>query len=92
MRGMDGLKGNSPLGVEPKGEGVQGQSGYKISGQPDQTPATAPAKVEEPKTKKSDTTQSSTRGSVSSVRTNNTALPVAKAVKVDYNPETVRPW
>jgi len=26
------------------------------------------------------------------VRTNNTALPVAKAVKVDYNPETVRPW
>jgi len=26
------------------------------------------------------------------VRTNNTALPVAKAVKVDYNPNTVRPW
>ena len=93
MRGMDGLKGNSPLGIEPKGEGVQGESGYKISGQPDQTPATAPAKVEEPKSKKSEsTTQSSPRGSVSSVRTNNTALPVAKAVKVDYNPETVRPW
>src|ERR1044071_4457277 len=92
MRGMDGLKGNSPLGLEPKGEGIQGQSGYKISGQPDQTPATAPAKVEEPKTKKSEsTTQSSPRGSVSSVRSN-TALPVAKAVKVDYNPETVRPW
>jgi len=29
---------------------------------------------------------------VSSVRTNNTALPVAKAIKVDYNPNTVRPW
>jgi hypothetical protein len=97
LRGMDGLKGNSPLGVEPKGEGVQGQSGYKISGQSEQTTpaaAPAPAKVEEPKTKKIETTtqSSSTSGSVSSVRTNNTALPVAKAVKVDINPDTVRPW
>jgi pilus assembly protein CpaC len=93
MRGMDGLKGNSPLGLEPKGEGVQGQSGYKISGQTEETPAPAPApaKVEEPK-KKTETQSSSTSGSVSSVRTNNTALPVAKAVKVDYNPNTVRPW
>jgi pilus assembly protein CpaC len=93
MRGMDGLKGNSPLGLEPKGEGVQGQSGYKISGQTEETPVAAPAKAEEPKTKKADTTttQSSTSGSVSSVR-NNTALPVAKAVKVDFNPETVKPW
>ena len=93
MRGMDGLKGNSPLGLEPKGEGVQGPSGYKVSGQTEETPATAPApaKVEEPK-KKTETQSSSTSGSVSSVRTNNTALPVAKAVKVDYNPNTVRPW
>jgi len=94
MRGMDGLKGSSPLGVEPKGEGVQGQTGYKVSGQNEQTPVAAPAKVEEPKTKKVDTTttQSSTSGSVSSVRNTNTALPVAKAVKVDFNPDTVRPW
>ncbi len=33
MRGIDGLKGSSPLGVEPKGEGISGQSGYKVSGQ-----------------------------------------------------------
>jgi hypothetical protein len=94
LRGMDGLKGNSPLGVEPKGEGVQGQSGYKISGQSEQTPAGAPVKVEEQKTKKVETTtqSSSTSGSVSSVRTTNTALPVAKAMKVDFNPDTVRPW
>jgi pilus assembly protein CpaC len=92
MRGLDGLKGNSPLGVEPKGEGVQGQSGYKISGQTEQTPAAAPAKVDEPK-KKVETTQStSTSGSVGSVRNNNIALPVAKAVKVEFNPDTVRPW
>ncbi|HWF89437.1 MAG TPA: type II and III secretion system protein family protein [Pyrinomonadaceae bacterium] len=94
LRGIDGLKGNSPLGVEPKGEGVQGQSGYKISGQSEQTPAGAPAQIAEPKSKKVETTtqSSSTSGSVSSVRSNNTALPVAKAVKVDFNPDTVRPW
>src|SRR6185295_725377 len=33
LRGVDGLKNGSPLGVEPKGEGVEGQTGYKISGQ-----------------------------------------------------------
>jgi pilus assembly protein CpaC len=90
MRGIDGLKGTSPLGVEPKGEGVQGQSGYKISGQSEQTPATAPAKVEQPKTT---TTQSSTtNGPVGVLRSTNPTLPVAKAVKVDMDPETVRPW
>jgi len=98
MRGIDGLKGSSPLGVEPKGEGVQGQTGYKVSGQNDSTPAAAPAKVEqpkaeEPKTKSSDAaTQSSTTGTVGTVRNSNPALPVAKAVKMDMNPETVRPW
>jgi pilus assembly protein CpaC len=28
MRGIDGLKEGSPLGVEPKGEGIEGASGY----------------------------------------------------------------
>jgi len=96
MRGIDGLKGSSPLGVEPKGEGVQGQSGYKVSGQNEQTPAAAPvapAKVEEPKAKKIETTtQTSTTGTVGSVRNSNPALPVAKAVKMDLDPDTVRPW
>ena len=93
MRGMDGLKGNSPLGLEPKGEGIQGQSGYKVSGQSEQTPAATPAKVEEPKTKtSSDKTQSSTSGAVGSVRNNQTALPVAKAVVMDSNPGSIKPW
>ena len=96
MRGIDGLKGASPLGIEPKGEGVQGQSGYKVSGQTEQTPVAAPAapaKVEEPKTKKVDAaTQTSTTGVIGSVRNTNPALPVAKAVRMDLNPETVRPW
>jgi len=96
MRGIDGLKGSSPLGVEPKGEGISGQTGYKVSGQTNttSTPApAAPAKVEEPKTKTVDTTttQTSTTGAVS-VRNANPALPIAKAVKFDFNPESVRPW
>ena len=28
MRGVDGLKNGSPLGVEPKGEGIQGDHGF----------------------------------------------------------------
>ena len=94
MRGIDGLKGGSPLGIEPKGEGVSGQSGYKVSGQTEQTPAAAPAKVAEPKTKAVDSTTSTTTsgGAVGSVRNNHPALPVAKAVKMDLDPIAVRPW
>src|SRR5690349_3607107 len=96
MRGIDGLKGTSPLGVEPKGEGISGQTGYKVSGQNSTTstpPPAAPAKTEEPKTKAADTTtQTSSTGSVSSVRNINPELPVAKAVKFEFNPELVRPW
>jgi pilus assembly protein CpaC len=95
MRGVDGLKNGSPLGVEPKGEGVSGQSGYKVSGQKDQPPTAAPAKAEEPKTKAVEgATQTTTSGSgaVGSVRNNNPALPVAKSVTMDANPISVRPW
>jgi pilus assembly protein CpaC len=94
MRGMDGLKNGSPLGVEPKGEGIQGQTGYKVSGQNEQTPVAAPAKVEEPKIKTTTTTDSATQGNgtVGAVRNSNPALPVAKAVMMDTNPSSVRPW
>jgi pilus assembly protein CpaC len=98
LRGIDGLKGNSPLGAEPKGgEGISGQTGYKVSGQnTTETPAAAPAapaKSEPAKPKAADTTtQTSSTGSVGSVRNTNPTLPVAKAVKVDFNPESVRPW
>lgn len=32
MKGLDGLRGTSPLGVEPKGEGIKGASGYSTIG------------------------------------------------------------
>ena len=94
MRGIDGLKNGSPLGLEQKGEGISGQSGYKVSGQNETTPAAAPAKVEEPKTKTTtDTaTQGNSTGTLGSVRNSNPALPVAKAVTMDSNPSSVRPW
>jgi pilus assembly protein CpaC len=96
MRGIDGLKGNSPLGVEPKGEGVSGQTGYKVSGQqqetPVATPAPAPAKVEEPKAKTVDGAKQSTSGGAVGSARNAQALPVAKAVTMDANPNSLRPW
>src|SRR5215207_2307293 len=44
MKGIDGLKNGSPLGVEPKGEGIQGDHGYSTgSGATTAAPAAAPA-------------------------------------------------
>ena len=51
LRGIDGLKNGSPLGVEPKGEGIEGKSGYSIKGEnATEVPATpnAPAKAATP--------------------------------------------
>jgi pilus assembly protein CpaC len=47
MRGIDGLKNGSPLGIEPKGEGISGASGFS-TGPATQVPAAA-APAEAPK-------------------------------------------
>ncbi len=93
MRGVDGLKGNSPLGIEPKGEGISGQSGYKVSGQNETAPKTTePVKVEESKTKtKATESGSSTTGAVSSARNSSPAFPVARPVMTDPAPEPIKP-
>src|SRR2546421_3956818 len=59
MRGIDGLKSGSPLGVEPKGEGIQGDHGYSTgSGSSSTAPATtAPAKQSEPAKKAESSTE-----------------------------------
>jgi len=44
MRGVDGLKSGSPLGVEPKGEGITGQSGFSTTW--DGKPIVAPQPIE----------------------------------------------
>jgi len=103
MRGIDGLKNGSPLGVEPKTEGIQGQSGYKISGQGGEAPktegveapkTTEPAKTADPKTKtstESGTTSSSGPGAVSQTRDPHPSLPVAQSVRRMFVPDSVKP-
>jgi pilus assembly protein CpaC len=93
MRGIDGLKGNSPLGVEPKGEGISGQSGYKVSGQNETAPRTTePVKVEESKTKATESgSQTSTTGAVSSARNSSPAFPVARPIVPIPAPEPIKP-
>ncbi|HUQ31203.1 MAG TPA: type II and III secretion system protein family protein [Pyrinomonadaceae bacterium] len=48
LRGVDGLKNGSPLGVEPKGEGITGQSGFS-TGTSENKPVVAPVKPAETK-------------------------------------------
>jgi hypothetical protein len=48
MHGIDGLKNGSPLGLEPKGDGISGASGFTTgpgNATPAVTPAEAPKKV-----------------------------------------------
>ena len=64
LRGVDGLKNGSPLGVEPKGEGVEGQTGYKISGQKtNATPSGASDTTESPKPSQPKASTTTTSGS-----------------------------
>ncbi len=93
MRGIDGLKNGSPLGVEPKGEGVQGRTGYSISEQnTDNTPAATPKNPElpkpsQPKATTTDTGTESATGSVSSsgTRAVNKPLPIARVTPINFS-------
>ena len=95
MRGIDGLKNGSPLGVEPHGEGIQGQSGYKVSGQSGETPKTTtePAKSTETKTKTASESGSTSSGSgvVSETRDPHTPLPIATNVRKVFIPDSIKP-
>ena len=100
MKGIDGLKTGSPLGLEPKGEGIEGRTGFKVSGQNSDAPTqpAEPAKVAEPKASdpkaKSATDEASETtgsGSVSSTRSINPPLPVARGVKFDFSMEPAKP-
>jgi pilus assembly protein CpaC len=56
MRGVDGLKNGSPLGVEPKGEGIQGDHGFS-TGEKTTSKTAAPAAAQpeaQPKKKADD--------------------------------------
>jgi pilus assembly protein CpaC len=90
MRGIDGLKSASPLGVEPKGEGIQGTTGYSTTGQASEaTPTAAPKTVEPTPAQPKVTTEKSTEstGTVSSTRRINPSLPVAKSFGANFRRE-----
>lgn len=98
MRGVDGLKNGSPLGLEPKSEEIQGRTGFSVTGQntdavPTATPAvTEPAKGAEPgnnpKVKAGTETSAGSTTSTSSNTTsvNSTLAPLARTMPVDSAP------
>lgn len=100
MRGIDGLKTGSPLGLEPKGAEIQGKTGHSISGQnPGAVPAAAPVttepvKVDDPKATTTTATQADSASKVStsvSPRVINPVIPVARVVRNDFNFEPSKP-
>lgn len=101
MRGMDGLKSGSPLGVEPKGEEIQGKTGHSVTSQnaetaPANTSTTTPKTTEpdisnaKPATTTGDS--SSTNSSTEKPRIINKPLPVAKSMPANFNSEGARPF
>lgn len=97
MRGLDGLKKASPLGLEPKGEGIQGQTGYSTTGQAvESTPSAAPKAAEEPKSadpkaKTETSTEITVNETNSGARRVNPSLPVAKLTPATFSYEVARP-
>ncbi|HEY2972276.1 MAG TPA: type II and III secretion system protein family protein [Pyrinomonadaceae bacterium] len=97
MRGVDGLKNGSPLGIEPKSEEIQGRTGFSVTGQnTEQTPDVAPKPAEPVKTvepavdPKAKSGTSSTGTSSSTTRVNPT-LPVALVMPTDFSPQPLKP-
>ena len=95
MRGVDGLKNQSPLGLEPKGEEIQGRTGYSTTGQAAETTPSAAPKTEAPAAEPVDTktkTETNTTGTTTtSSRVINQSLPVAKTIPANFTYEPVRP-
>ncbi len=83
MRGIDGLKNGSPLGVESKSEEIQGRTGFSVSGQnTEEKPATPkpaePVKNVDEKAKPvTTTTDAGSTTSTNNARKVNQPLPVA---------------
>ena len=76
MRTLDGLKNGSPLGLEPKGEGISGASGFGTGGS--QVPAATP---EPPKKTPASPTSPTGDGAVKTEEKSKTA-PTSAATKL----------
>jgi pilus assembly protein CpaC len=102
MRGVDGLKNGSPLGLEPKGEEIQGRTGFSVTGQnTEEKPAVSPKAAEpakavepavNPKAKSGTETSAGSSTSTSSNTTRiNPTLPVALVMPTDFSPQPLKP-
>jgi pilus assembly protein CpaC len=101
MKGVDGLKTGSPLGLEPKGEEIQGRTGFSVTGQnnsekPVETPKTAePAKVVEPsadpKAKSGAEATSSSSTSANPGNVNKPLPPVALTTPIAEAAQPIKP-
>lgn len=101
MRGVDGLKKGSPLGIEPKTEEIQGRTGFSVTGQNTEGATSAPKAVDpakavepaaDPKTKTGTDTSAGTSTITSSVTTRvNPTLPVARVVPMQSDPQPLKP-
>lgn len=93
LRGIDGLKNGSPLGVEPKGTEIQGQTGFSITGQQTEiAPVVVPQPVEAPKATEPKASSSDTgTGLMTGGSKPNKVLPLAKTMPANFNLELVTP-
>ena len=101
MRGVDGLKNGSPLGLEPKSEEIQGRTGFSVTGQttndqPEAPKAVEPAKTTapaaDPKTKTDTDTKTDVSTSTTShaTRTLNPTLPLARVMPMDFGQQPLK--
>ena len=104
MRGIDGLRTGSPLGLEPKGEEIQGRTGFSVTGQnsvempvnpknAEPTKATQPAMnpPAEPKAGSGTETSGAATGVSSNTSRINPTLPVALVMPADFSPQPLKP-
>ncbi|HEY6121863.1 MAG TPA: type II and III secretion system protein family protein [Pyrinomonadaceae bacterium] len=93
MRGIDGLKNGSPLGLEPKGEGIQGRTGFSVPGQSEAQPAPAATPAVEPKADPKATPKTDSESAGTQVKTSarlNQPVPAGRT-NLAMNFEVVRP-
>ena len=104
MKGIDGLKGGSPLGLEPKGEEIQGRTGFSVTGQNNEAPAASPKQAEpvkalepaaepakDPKAKTGADSSDAANGAAAGAAHVNPAIPVARLMPTDFVPQPLKP-
>jgi len=102
MRGVDGLKNGSPLGLEPKSEEIQGRTGFSVTGQStEETPAATPKPAQpakavepavDPKSKSgTQTTDGSSTGTSANITRINPTFPVALVMPTNFGPQPLKP-